>query len=311
MESIKRKLSLLPAALFFFAAAVVFAQSAGTRMSAPVGVEIQNIEDALSRQGITFAERRQALIRLAQLRRLSGDLEGAAKKFLEAAATEPNRVDENALLSSAFCLAALGEWDSANAALRPLLANNPSVQARFLDASIKAWSMGDTAALAAMANSSEYSRQKSVIYYTLWRTAPNGEIWKNRLLGEFPQSPEGLLAASSIGARVSPLWVLFPGENILAQPSIPSPIPQAASSAPASQGQPAPAPVRLQTGVFSRQANAQSQIEQLRKAGFSPVLEQRRRDGIDSWAVTVPSGSDVNASIRELRSAGFESFPLR
>jgi hypothetical protein len=71
---------------------------------------------------------------------------------------------------------------------------------------------------------------------------------------------------------------------------------------------PAASGVKLQTGVYSMEENAQAQASGLRKAGFSPSIEKRNNE---MWAVTVPSGPDQNRTIRELKAAGFDSFPLR
>ncbi|MDR0487433.1 MAG: SPOR domain-containing protein [Treponema sp.] len=69
--------------------------------------------------------------------------------------------------------------------------------------------------------------------------------------------------------------------------------------------------IRLQTGIYSREANAQIQAVNLRQAGFSPSIEQRAVNGREMWVVTVPTGSDVNNTIDVLRTAGFDSFPIR
>jgi cell division protein FtsN len=69
--------------------------------------------------------------------------------------------------------------------------------------------------------------------------------------------------------------------------------------------------VKLQTGLYGQQANAQAQAASLRQAGFSPSIEQRTVNNNRMWAVTVPAGADTNRTIARLREAGFESFPLR
>ena len=292
--------------------------------SIPLTVEIQNIEKIISRQDITGNERRDALVRLAQLRQLSGDIEGAAKNWLEAAGAVPNTVDDGALLACAYCLAAMGEWERASTALAPLLHKSP--RARFLEVSMSAWRSGDVSALSAIANNLEYSQMKSEIYLMLWKSAngESAETWRRRLLAEFPQSPEGRLAAgentASVAAKPSPFWLFLSGWGAFSQleaqafPPAAVSVPREAVSSPAAETQSrASSPavsVRLQTGLFSRQANAQAQIADLRKAGFSPSMEQRIVNGNELWAVTVPAGQDVNRSIRELTAAGFNSFPL-
>lgn len=308
----------------------VFAQPAfaeGTGVS--LAAEIQNMERTASRQGVSPEERHNALVRLARLRQLSGDIEGAAKNWLEAAAAIPGKVDDDALLACAYCLAAMGEWDRARTALEPLLSK--SERARFLDISINAISTGNTSALAEIADNPEYSQVRGEIYYILWRTStgPAAERWRQRLAAELPQSPEGRLAAGEASAAVaikpSPFWLLIGGLDSLAlvdggvtsrpaQAAVTQTNPPAAQIASVSQqpsSQSAASQTRLQTGLFSRQANAQAQVTSLRQAGFSPSIEQRLSNGSEMWAVTVPSGADTNRTIADLKNAGFESFPLR
>jgi tetratricopeptide (TPR) repeat protein len=294
----------------FFAAMTAAVSAVFAQTSVSLEAEILNIERAALRQGVSAVERHDALVRLARLRQLSGDIEGAAINWLEAAAAVPGTVDDDALLACAYCLAAMGEWERAGTALEPLLSK--SQQARFLDTSIKAIASGDVAALTALAANPEYSQMKSQIIFMLWKTSrgDEAETWRRRLVTDFPQSPEGRLAAgessSAVTIRPSPFWFLMNRQDSISIAAVERP----ASTAPAPQS-PAPQPsapqTRLQTGVFSRQANAQVQMDNLKRAGFSPSLEQRD----EMWAVTVPAGADANRTISELKDAGFDSFPLR
>jgi len=333
MKLIKRAILLVMMAV----AGSLFAQ-AGVSLEA----EIQNIEREAGRQGIGAQERHDALVRLARLRQLSGDIEGAARNWLEAAAAIPGKVDEDALLSCAYCLAAMGEWDRAAAVLAPLLSKLP--RARFLIISINAIKTGNVSGLSAIADIGEYSGMKSEIYFVLWKisSAETAETWRRRLAAEFPQTPEGRLAAGTASAVIvkpSPFWFFLGGLDSLplleSEQAVPRPpSPPAERPAPITTSPPAesPAPVtvvppavsqppisqsatqtqqvqaaRLQTGIYSRYDYAQVQMTRLRQAGFSPSIEQRG----EMWAVTVPSGADQPRSIRELREAGFDSFPIR
>ena len=67
----------------------------------------------------------------------------------------------------------------------------------------------------------------------------------------------------------------------------------------------------LQTGLFSSEENAKAFTEQLGKAGFESRIFPRQLNGKDSWAVCVPYVNDMNAAIKKLKDAGFESFPVR
>jgi hypothetical protein len=277
------------------------------------------------------------------LRELTGDFEGAASNWLQAATADPANTDLLALLSCAYCLVAIGEWDRAQAALNPMLTNIHTPQdialyARFLEACIKTWT-GDASFLAAMAGDNAYYAIKNEIYYILWRTAiaggdPAAEYWKDRLLLEFPRSIEARIAASGTGqtpdiaVKASPLWLLFPGREASvgalppvvtavqaapapAAPSAPAATPSVTAPAATPSVPAAPVGVRLQTGLFSRIENAQNQVENLRRAGFTASIERRIVQGAEYYAVTVPGGQDSSRTARDLAAAGFESFPLR
>jgi len=284
----------------------IFAQSPGKNSSeakpasgAFLSVEIQNIEREIAKQGASAVERHSALVRLARLRQLSGDIEGAARNWLEAAGSVPGSVDDDALLSCAYCLTAMGEWERAAIALEPLLTKN--IRAFFLDTGIKAIQSGDSSALANIADNPAYSEIKHEILFLLWKISRNAqaETWRRRLVSEFPQTPEGRLAMSSeqMVMAPSPFWFFINGLDsftLLAGEQGTEPAVTQNSA-------------KVQTGVFSREANAQTEAENLRRAGFSPAIERRG----SMWAVTVPAGQDPNRTISDLKSAGFDSFLIR
>jgi len=285
--------------LFILSAAAGFSQT-----GVSLDTEIQNIERAITRQDISAIERHDALIRLAQLRQLSGDIEGAARNWLEAAAAVPGSVDDEALLNCAYCLAAMGEWERASAALQPLLLRY--VRARFLYISINAISSGDLTELASLADNPEYSSLRTEIFFILWKIShtASSERWRQRLVNEYPQTPEGMLAAGRFTVMPSPFWLFAGGLDSL-QLIGGMPVVTQVFSQSISQG------AKLQAGIFSRQANAQLLVTSLIQAGFFPLIEQRTVNGSEMWAVIVPAGTDANRVIAELRAAGFEAFAVK
>jgi len=322
-------LILMIAVACAFGQRTVFAQT-----GVSLEVEIKTIEASVSKQGISAVERHDALVRLARLRQLSGDIEGAAKNWFEAAAAIPGKVDEDALLSCAYCLAAMGEWDRATTALDPLLSKSP--RARFLNTVIIAIKTGDLSTLGSLADNPEYSGLKVEILFVLWKLTQGdlSEIWRKRLINEeFRQTPEGLLAAGKPSAVIkpSPFWLFAGGLDSLPvlaseKPSVTTAVQtttaaqtttatrttSAAQATTTAQTTPsASITARLQTGVFGREANAQAQAAKLRQAGFSPLIELRIVNGNEMWAVTVSAGTDQGRTISELREAGFESFPVK
>jgi len=319
--------------VFFLAAMTALAGVVFAQTGVSLETEIQNLEKAAVKQGVSPSERHDSLVRLARLRQLSGDIEGAAKNWLEAVTAVPGQIDDDALLACAYCLAAMGELDRARTALEPLLAK--SARARFLNTGIYTISTGNTSALAAIADNPEYSQFKSEIFFLLWRTlrANGGDIlaaekWKQRLAAEFPQSPEGRLAAgetsdssNSIAIKTNPFWLFIGGLDslpLMGSETTDRPVTTAASTqttvqpaVSSPQGTGVSPTVRLQTGLFSRQNNAQTQAASLRQAGFSSSVEQRIVNNSEMWAVIVSSETEANAAIRALRDAGFEAFPIR
>jgi cell division septation protein DedD len=305
-----------------------------------LGAEIQAIEQKLTPTA-SAAERHNALVRLAKLRQLSGNIAEAAAHWLDAAAADP--ADDAALVSGAYCLAAIGEWEKAAAAIRPLFASgragfaiavSPAMpQAWFLDACLRAWSTGDASALTALAAHPDFAAMRPLIYYTLWQTlarnpgatgTANAESWKSRLLAEFPQSPEARAAnpgnakdSPVVSAVQSPLWQLLPGAgsppaSTAAKPAAPVKPVTPAPAPPPSAAAPAPASgVVLQTGLFSKEANARAQYDALRKAGFTASISRKLVNGAEHWAVTVPAGVDQRKTIADLKKAGFDSFPVK
>jgi hypothetical protein len=162
----------------------------------------------------------------------------------------------------------------------------------------------------------DYGDLKPAVYYTLWKIS-GADTYRNRLLAEYPLSPEARVIedGQTVTARPLALWVLFPGREGVLQgaPVISAPVPAAnppagapESSAPSGEREAAV----LQTGLFSREENARAMAERLKTAGFDARVSPRTVSGTAYWAVNVPSGPDINRTILALKNAGFESFPV-
>jgi hypothetical protein len=280
-----------------------------------LGDEIRNLENTLSRPGLSPADKQNALVRLARLQELSGGIEAAARSWGEAAAA-PDKPDDLSLIRGAWCLAAMGEWDRADAAVRTiLLAGRPGpalLKARYLGALSAALGAADFSALKSLTDTPEFETLRPSMYYTLWKTldpAGEGASWKSRLLSEFPGSPEGRIAAAedtggSVSAAPTPLWLLFPGRGAVIPAPAEPPVPASAAAPEAAET------ALLQTGLFGNEGNAEKQAERLRLAGFSPRITRRTVNGSEYWATGVSPGQDMSRMILRLKDAGFESFPV-
>ncbi|MDR1389486.1 MAG: SPOR domain-containing protein [Treponema sp.] len=266
-----------------------------------LAAEIQSVEKALSNPSLSAQERKNALITMARLFELSGNIEGAAGAWLEASAGN----DHAALLRAAYCLAALGEFDEADKTALGALNGKLEKDARCLHGYIEALKNGNTGPLRQLLTDAAYREFHPRIYYGLWRITGD-EAAKTALLRDFPQSPEALVAAESVNPAPTALWLLQGGSMTIEPPAAPQspPAPIIVESAPAG------GPVLLQTGLFSSETNARAAAERLRGSGFAPLITRRTVNGREYWAVGVTPGRDPNATLLGLKDSGFDAFPV-
>jgi tetratricopeptide (TPR) repeat protein len=301
--------------LVFFAALALFPRGLygqDARGGVLFAAEMGGIEKKLGDPALSPTERRGNLIRRARLLTLAGNIEGAAQSWTEAAFAEPGTRDDESLLAGARCLMALGEFDQAEAHVRTILLTGVDklslAGARFLNAQIEAFKSGGAAALEALTANPDYADIKPALWYTLWRIS-GAEAYKQRLLEEYPASPEAGILRGALGSPALALWLLFPGREDAPRAAGANRAEAAAGTEAAGATEAEPAGV-LQTGLFSAEENARAMAERLRNAGFSPALHLRRVNDREYWAVSVPPGPDTQQTIMRLKDAGFESFPV-
>jgi hypothetical protein len=313
------------AAVILLLCGKVFSQGNPVLMSA----EIQSIERKLADSKLPLAERKRALTNMARLFELSGNMEGAAEAWNEAAKAVPGSLDHGALLRGTLCLSAIGEFERANTELRPVLSSpdhRMQTNARFISVQIESLMTGKVDALMNLAANPDFTEYKPGIYYSIWKIAGDGSA-KTRLMEEFPQSPEARIArdsameAAPVIAAPTAMWLLAPagaGFSVVRTGNAQNSIPQSRQNSGAAQSStviapspgPAGGPVMLQTGFFSREENAVALAERLRRAGFSPMVAKKTVNGSEHWAVGVVPGPDPSKTLLLLKDQGFESFPV-
>jgi len=315
----------------------LLAPTGGVHAQTGLGTQIRELEQRLASPTLAPAERHAALVSLARLRQLSGNVATAADLWLQAAALNP--ADTASLVSGAYCLAAIGEWERALAVVRPVLDSGGTgaavVRARFLDSALRAWTTGDYSGLLFLIADPDPAAAalRPTVYYTLWwsesrnpAAAAAAGIWLDRLVSSYPASPEARIAAESPGvaAAQSPLWLLLPGIREAEAPSPPIP-----GSPPTIPSPPPPIPIPpihepmpipglqslteftqgQQTGLFRNESNAMAFAESLMRAGFQVLVIRRMQGGEEMWAVVVPT-DDAAGTARDLRNAGHDSFTV-
>ena len=320
----KKLAGLIIFLLIVFSPCGLFAEIAPVSLSQ----EIASLE-SLSRTAASPDERYNALISLARLHRLSGNALEAIKALDSALILLPG--DGRALLERGRLLISLGEYEKAAESIAVLSAGfsgvgnsaggNSSVgrssegeapgillEGRYLSAQLRALHFGSLDALSALAIESAFAGFRSRAYYTLWKLS--GEAaWKNRLLGEFPLSPEAKIALNPAFASPTALWLLYPGRESIAleQKAVTTFGPMDTSLKTVTDTS---FDTVLQTGLFGREENARALAARLKNAGFESEIRIRLVNGSSFWAVVVPAGNDMNAMITRLKNSGFESFPL-
>jgi hypothetical protein len=303
--------------LFFSAGILLFILSLGAVLplnaqssAASGGVLLAAELEKLEKAGP--AQKHDALVRIAKLSQLSGNKEKAAQAFYDAAYIDKSRRDDAALLNACRIYISLGEYEKAESGAQAIILSNQDevilTRTRLLQAQLEAFKKNDPQSLVPLASDTAYTAQRPEIYYTLWQISGSSS-WKNKLLAEYPQSPESRMASGAAAQAATPQWLLFPGRDslVIAPASSQAAAPAKSAPAPATSSSP---PGILQTGLFGREANAQAMAAALEQAGFHPQLSRRQVKGSEYWVVMVSAGSDMSAAIMQLKNAGFESFPV-
>jgi hypothetical protein len=167
--------------------------------------------------GTDARQKHDLLVELAELLRLSGDNAGAALAWHDAAYAIPAERDDRALLEEAACLMATGEWEGADSAVRLVLItsrNSPGlvIRAKYLFAQIEAFRRGNIEALRFLLDDPDYSALKASIYYTLFVITREAG-YRERLIAEFPESPETRLLTDDATPFPGAMWLLYPGRE--------------------------------------------------------------------------------------------------
>ena len=299
--------------LFCAGLGAVFAQ-AKENVAVSLTNEMQKINAVLINIKSSEKDRHDALVHKARIQLLSGNIEAAAETWERAAYAEAGKRDDTALLETAACYMAMGEWDKAEAIVRIVLLTvrddrKSFLKAKYLNAQIETFRSNDPMILDTFISDSEFAQQRAAIYYTLWKTTGYDE-YKNRLFIEYPESPEtkSLLIESGlitgVNAFPGPMWLL-PGswrpDGVRSSVQV--------IQLPAGELETAALP-SLQTGMFSAKNNAITQQVDLRAKGFDANVILRQVGGSEYWTVIVPSGADLKQTAQRLKEAGFEALPL-
>lgn len=258
------------------------------------------------------AKRHDTYTRLAELLQLSGDIEGAAEAWKNAAYAVPEKLDDRALAEAAVCYVSMGNWEDAASIVKTLIQtvrDNAGILRRavYLNAQIEAFDSGNFDGLYGLSVDPAYLPFRPAIYYTLWRAGGKSE-YMSKLIDEFPDSPEACAvtagASKFVSVTPSAYWLLFPGRDEAS----------AVIAPPAKAESPPPRPARaLQAGLYRERKNAVLQAARLKDAGYDADIKRRSVNGADYWTVfvSIPNEDDIKNAMSGLKKLGFDTFPER
>ncbi len=154
------------------------------------------------------------------------------------------------------------------------------------------------------------------ILLTLWYVTGE-KSFGGRLKSDFPKSPEAAIVGGSVQMMPAPFWYFMPkkGQALAtaaeaAAESQTVPVEKSAESDSGDTDSSGEKIKKQQLGLFKNRANADSLIETLKSKGFRPyIMEETRPSGTTYYIVVVDENPAGNMG-DQLRSAGFECYPV-
>lgn len=172
---------------------------------------------------------------------------------------------------------------------------------------------------------SDFPSMKAVqpsILLTLWYVTGQ-ESWGKKLRAAFPKSPEAAIVAGNVQMTPAPFWYFMPkkgsaleaaAESAAESQSVPMEKSDDSSAGAgaddSSQSEGSEKIKKQQLGLFKSRDNAQGLCDRLKEKGFKPyITEETRPSGTTYFIVVVDENAKGNIG-EQLRSAGFECYPI-
>lgn len=172
---------------------------------------------------------------------------------------------------------------------------------------------------------SDFPSMKSVqpsVLLTLWYVTGQ-ETWGKKLRAAFPKSPEAAIVAGNVQMTPAPFWYFMPkkgsaleaaAESAAESQSVPMEKSDDSSAGTdldgSSQSEGSEKIKKQQLGLFKSRDNAQGLCDRLKEKGFKPyITEETRPSGTTYFIVVVDENAKGNVG-EQLRSAGFECYPI-
>ena len=166
------------------------------------------------------------------------------------------------------------------------------------------------------------SVKKSVLL-TLWYMTDSKD-YASVLVTEFPNSLEAGIVLGKVMVTPAPFWYFVPREKVAQHiETAPVKIKQetvAETAKPKEEAKTETETVektekyevakKLQLGLFRDKVNAQSYAEKVTKKGFKPYIQEEKRASGTIYYIVVVDENSQGTMGTELKTAGFESYPI-
>lgn len=164
---------------------------------------------------------------------------------------------------------------------------------------------------------------KKSVLLTLWYMTDSKE-YASDLIKQFPESLEAGIVLGKVMVMPAPFWYFVPREKV-AQNIETAPVkvkqaddadsvkmPEIKIKTPKSSENTEKYEVakKLQLGLFRDKVNAQSYAEKVTKKGFKPYIQEEKRASGTIYYIVVVDENSQGTMGTELKTAGFESYPI-
>jgi hypothetical protein len=295
----------------------IIASASGEKSVPAIIADVERAAETAS----NAADRRALYAFLGSLREQFGSYADASRSYAIAAgisaaavAEMPHVSSEQLVINAVRCALSFGDFVTAEnyLASRVQDSSDPAISAY-----VKLYSVWSTLCQAESAGALDeplarlrsYSMQTTMepvrpaVLLSLWYIDSDGKS-ADRLLAEYPQSPEAAIVSGRAGLLPAPFWFFTPRRDSTA--SLSSRLTEETADA---ASQTADATVRQQLGLFRNEDNAKQLVSDLAAKGFTATIKQETRSSGVMYVVTVPENKSGTMGA-QLKTAGFDCYPI-
>ena len=312
--------------------------------SSSAGESVDYLKKQIPQQK-SAADKRALLAFLGGLQEQLGAYKDASASYAQAAGISapnvegmPKKTSPQLVLDAVRCALCSGDSATADSYLNSAVRNSQDETIQAYIKLYEVWSRlcqiesnsqldESVALLTAYADFPSMKAVAPSVLLTLWYITGQ-ESWGKKLRAAFPKSPEAAIVAGSVQMVPAPFWYFMPkkgsaleaaAESAAESQTIPmeksddgaSANGSAENGASSDSGDGSSEKIKKQQlGLFKSRDNAQGLCDRLKEKGFKPyITEETRPSGTTYYIVVVDENAKGNIG-DQLRSAGFECYPI-